>query len=420
MYKIINIGPLKLIHSPFFNFETASLGVFLKTGARFEKKQEKGIAHFLEHMLFKGTHRYSYKKIKREIEGRGGILNGFTSQEVTAYYAHFLKKNSLVTLDILLDMVLNPILSPQEVKKERGVILEEIKMYDDLPSSCAKTILDSLLWEGHPLGQDIIGTQKSVQNITRKDLKDFKNKFYTPANIVVSFCGDFPLKKIKNFIEKRIDKKEKRKSIYQKKPTKLKGIKIKIEKKDTQQLQLCLGFRSIPYQSDKKIIQNLLHVLLGANMSSRLFESLREKKSLCYDISTEPKTFKDSGAFVIKLGLNKENLGIALAVIKKELIKIKSRPIGKTELTRAKDYFLGQFSMSLEQAQGRMFYSAQNYIKTTKIESLDEIIEQVRNVDCRKINDFAKELFDFKNLAVSVVGNAEQDLAKEIKAQFPA
>ncbi|MCF7871097.1 MAG: insulinase family protein [Candidatus Omnitrophica bacterium] len=416
MYKIVNIGPLKLIHSSFFNFKTASLGVFLKTGARFEKKREKGIAHFLEHMLFKGTHRYSYKRIKREIEGKGGILNGFTSQEVTAYYAHFLKKNSLVVLDILLDMVLNPILSPQEVKKERGVILEEIKMYNDIPSSCAKTILDSLLWESHPLGQDIIGTEKTVQSITRKDLKNFKDKFYTPSNIVISFCGDFSLDKIRNFIEKKIGKKKKRKSIYQKKPTKLKGIKIKIEKKDTQQLQLCLGFRSVSYQSNKKIIQNLLHVLLGANMSSRLFESLREKRSLCYDISTEPKFFKDSGAFIIKLGLNKENLGIALAVIKKELIKIKSRQIGKTELTRAKDYFIGQISMSLEQAQGRMFYSAQNYIKTTKIESLDEIIKQVRAVDSRGINDFAKELFDFNNLAVSVVGNGEQVLAGQIKA----
>ncbi len=415
MYKIAKLGSLNLIYSPFLNFETASLGVFLKTGARFEKKQQKGIAHFLEHMLFKGSSFYSYKKIKREIEGRGGVLNGFTSQETTAYYAHFLKKNTLTTLDILLDMVLNPLLLAQEIKKERGVVLEEIKMYNDLPASCAKTILDSLLWRKHPLGQDIIGSGESIRKITKKDLADFKSNFYTPSNIVVSFCGDFPFEKIKKHIEKKVKTNKKGKKIYQKKPAPQRGIKIKVEKKDVQQLNLCLGFRSVPYCSEKRIIQKILNVILGANMSSRLFESLREKKSLCYDISTEAKFFKDSGAFIIKIALDKENLGLALSIIKRELMKIKDKPIGKKELTRAKDYFLGQLSMSLEHPQGRMFYSAQSYIKASRIESLEELKEAIRGVNPRQISDFAAEIFNFKNLCVSAVGNIEEQFSKKIK-----
>ncbi|MCF7873734.1 MAG: insulinase family protein [Candidatus Omnitrophica bacterium] len=418
MYKIVKVGPLNLIHSSFGEFETASLGVFLKTGARFEKKQQKGIAHFLEHMVFKGSSCYNYKKIKREIEGRGGILNGFTSQEMTAYYAHFLKKNTLITLDILLDMVLNPSLLSYEINKERDVVLEEIKMYNDLPGSCAATILDSLLWKGHPLGEDIIGTEKSVKAITRKDLVNFKNSFYIPSNIVVSFCGDYSLDKIKTKISEKIKTKikKKRKKIYKKKPVKSKGIKIKTEKRDTQQSHLCLGFRSIPYKSDKRIVQKLLHVILGANMSSRLFESLREKRSLCYAVSTSVKNFKDSGAFIIKVGLDKENISLALSVIKKELNKIKNKPITKSELTRAKDYFLGQLSMSLEQSQGRMFYFAQSYIKAEDIKSLDKIKKQVKAIEPCQIRDFSKKLFDFRNISISAVGNLDNELATKIKA----
>jgi predicted Zn-dependent peptidase len=268
------------------------------------------------------------------------------------------------------------------------------------------------------LGKDIIGTKRSVKAITKKDLVDFKNNFYIPSNVVISFCGDFSVDKIKKFIEEKIKNKikSKRKKIQQKKPDTLSGIKIKIDKRDTQQSHLHLGFRSIPYKDDKRIIQELLHVILGANMSSRLFESLREKRSLCYAVSASVKKFKDSGAFIIKVGLDKENIGLALSVIKKELNKIKNKPIAKSELTRAKDYFLGQLSMSLEQSQCRMFYFAQSYIKSADIESLDKIKEQVKAIEPYQIRDFSKKLFDFRNLSISAVGNLDNELATKIKA----
>ncbi len=415
MHKKVKVGPLNLIYSSFAGFETASLGIFLKAGARFEKKQEKGIAHFLEHMLFKGSSLYSHKRIKREIEGRGGLLNGFTAQESTAYYAYFLNKNTLVTLDILLDMVLNPSLASREVDKERQVVLEEIKMYNDLPSSRAKTIIDNLLWQSHPLGQDIIGHESSIKKITKKNLFDFKNNFYNPSNLVISFCGDFSLNKIKEAVENKIKGKNKIRRIQQKKPNKQKGVKIKIENKDTQQVHLCLGFPGVSYRSDKIIVQKLLHVILGANMSSRLFESLREKRSLCYDISTEIREFKDSGAFIIRLGLDKDKIKVALSTIKKELKKIKNKEVTKSELIRAKDYFLGQFSMSFEQPQGRMFYLAQSYIRYFQVESPQHLKNRVDAVNPYKIRDFADKLFNFKNICVSAVGNLEQNLTKEIR-----
>ncbi|MFA5272469.1 MAG: pitrilysin family protein, partial [Candidatus Omnitrophota bacterium] len=189
MYEITNINGATFIFSPFQDVETASLGVFLKVGSRFEKANVRGISHFLEHMVFKGSKHYSYKEIKQEIEGRGGALNGFTSQESTAYYAHFLNKNLHLTLDILLDMVFYPRLMMSDIKKERNVILEEIKMYNDLPSSRATSILDKLLWPENSLGEEIIGSFSTVSKIQKEDLAGFKNSYYEPSNIIISCSG---------------------------------------------------------------------------------------------------------------------------------------------------------------------------------------------------------------------------------------
>ncbi len=170
MYELINIKATTLLFSPFKDRQTASLGIFLKIGSRFEKQKVKGIAHFLEHMLFKGTKNYNRRQIKQEIEGRGGLLNAFTSPEITAYYAYFLNKNLDFSLDILLDMVFNPLLEKNDIDKERGVILEEIKMYNDLPASRAMMLLEQLLWPGHPLGQEVIGYAPTVKRISRSQL----------------------------------------------------------------------------------------------------------------------------------------------------------------------------------------------------------------------------------------------------------
>ena len=178
MREVININGTTLLLFPFKTRETASLGVFFRIGSRFESKKVKGIAHFLEHMVFKGSKKYSHRKIKEEIEGRGGSLNAFTSQEMTGYYAHFLNKNLPQTLDILLDMVFNPILSKKDTEKERKVILEEIKMYNDLPTSRASMLFDRLLWKNHPLGEDVIGSVSTVKNTKSSDLAKFKNKYY--------------------------------------------------------------------------------------------------------------------------------------------------------------------------------------------------------------------------------------------------
>jgi predicted Zn-dependent peptidase len=415
MYDLVNLKGTTLIFSPLKNMETAALGVFLKVGSRFEAQKVKGIAHYLEHMVFKGSESYSRLQIKREIEGRGGSLNAFTSQEITGYYASFLNKNLAPTLDILLDMVFRPSLKKTDLNKERGVILEEIKMYNDLPGPRAGSLLDQLLWNKHPLGQDVIGQVSTVKSINCKDLENFKNQYYLPSNMVISFSGNFPKQKIIDLIRKKIETNTRKANLKTAPPESFKGLRIKCEKKGLQQTHLCLDFRSISYLNKKRLVNQLLNVILGANMSSRLFEELREKRSLCYEISSEARKYRDTGAFVIHTGLDKSKIMVATCAILQELNKIKAKEVLAKELSRAKDYLLGQTAMGLERPQGRMFYLADGFLTLGRIDDFKEIKKKVEAISPGEIQKLAQDIFNFKNICISCVGDTGDNLEQRIK-----
>lgn len=414
MYEIIDISGATFIFFPFQNIETASLGVFLRIGSRFEQRSLKGIAHFLEHMLFKGSRRYCCRRIKQEIEGRGGTLNAFTSQELTAYYAQFLSKNFKTTLNIIMDMVYNPVFAQRDIDRERKVILEEIKMYNDLPAARAVVLLDRLLWEDHPLGEEVIGYAPTVKKVGRADLIRFKQKYYTPFNTVIAFSGSRAKDEIAGFLRKIIKPDNQRVSFKASPPLPCRGLRIKCEKKNLEQVHLCLGFRGVSYLSRQRLVMQLINVILGANMSSRLFDNLREKKSLCYEISTEVRKYRDSGAFVIHTGLDNHKILIATRAIIRELIRIKNKPVGEQELSRAKDYLLGQLAMSLERPAGRMFHFAQDYLTRGKIQPFSDLQREVHAVRPPQIMKLAQAIFDFSNLRISCVGNIGSNCQEQI------
>jgi len=413
--EILNLDGLTFVFSSIKDIETASLGVFLKIGSRYEKRSQKGIAHFLEHLLFKGSRKYSYNQIKREIEGRGGYLNGFTSQESTGYYARFLNKNLKITLDILLDMVFWPLLKEKDIEKERNVILEEIKMYNDLPSSRAVSLLEKLLWPKHPLGEDVIGSSSTIKRIDKKTLLDFKNKYYLPSNCIISFSGDFDKEKIIGWLRKRIEKNKSKIKLKSNLPPPLRGLYIKAERKRLQQVHLCFGFRSISYLNKDRFCAEILNVILGANMSSRLFEELREKRGLCYEISTEARKYKDTGAFIIHLGLDKEKIEEATKVILKELKKIKEKQVPLKELMRAKDYFLGQLLQGLEKPETRSFYLAESLLTLGRIYTLEEIKKELEKINPSRLKKTAQDIFNLNNLCISCVGDIEEKIEGDLR-----
>ncbi len=407
MVEITNVEGAKLIFSRIKGFKSASLGVFINAGARYENKDVKGVAHFLEHMVFKGSKKYSYKAIKREIEGRGGILNGFTSQETTAYYSQCLSRNAYKTMDILLDMAVLPSLDEGEMEKERNVVLEEVKMHNDLPSIRASSLLDKLLWEKHPLGEEVLGYPNTIARIRKNNLQHFKNGFYTPSNIIVTVVADCDKDRLSNIIRDKLSRipESTAKSGKTHPPKTLRGIKILTEQKEINQTHLCMGFRGPSYHSKDRFTVELLHIIMGANMSSRLFEEVREKRGLCYDISTEVRKFKDSGAFCIHTGLDAQNIPVALKRIFKELIRIKDKKITVRELERARDYLFGQIVMSLEKPEGKMFYLADSYLALKKIYTEEKVKELIWKITPEIITRFARGIFDFNKMCLSCVSN---------------
>jgi len=406
MYKKTKLkNGLKVITNRMPHMQSAAVGIWIKTGGRFESEQYKGIAHYLEHLLFKGSRKYSCRQIKEYIEGVGGALNGFTSEELTCYLIKIPAGHINLAVDVLSDMVLYPLLDPVEVDKERTVILEELKMYKDQPQSYMYELLDELLWPKQPLGQPIIGTVESISRINKGDLAGFQEKYYRASNIVVSAAGlvdhvklasriasIFPKNGIALQAEYSAAKEE------QSKPQQ------NIFNKETEQAHLAIGFHAFKRDHALRHALGLLHVVLGANMSSRLFNEVREKRGLAYEIGTQVKRYFDTGAFIVHAGMDNNKVEDAISVILDELNKVKSKPINLDEFKRAKDFYLGQLTLALEDTLDHMLWIGESTIAMDKAISMADIIKAVNKIRRDDILECAKLIFKEEHLNLSLIG----------------
>ncbi len=417
--KAVLDNGLKFVSHSMPQRQSLALGIWIKAGGRFENQKNKGVFHFLEHLLFKGTKKYSCRKIKESIEGVGGGLNGFTSEELTCYLVKIPARYLDLALDILSDMVLNPSLPEEELEKERGVILEEIKMYKDLPQSYVHELLDELLWPGQPLGLSIAGSIESVSGIKRPDIFSFKEDYYTAANIIVSAAGllehDALLEKI-NKIFAPCAKKELNKFL----PVKEAQAKpqLKIFNKQTEQTHLAMGFHGcLKRDHPLKHALGLLHIILGANMSSRLFDEVREKRGLAYEIGTQVRLFKDTGAFIVRAGIDNRKVSDTIEVILNELARISSELVEEDEFRRAKEFYLGQLMLSLEDTQDHMLWIGESTASLDRTYTLEEAIAEVNKVALEDIRKVASHVFKENLLSLALIGPL-QNQEKKIYARL--
>ncbi|MFH1414171.1 MAG: pitrilysin family protein [Candidatus Omnitrophota bacterium] len=405
MYKktILNNG-LRVIAHPMPKMQSLALGIWLKVGARYERADQSGISHFLEHLLFKGTKKYSCRRIKESIEGVGGSLNGFTSEELTCYLVKIPANYLNLALNILSDMVIDPLLSPSEIQREKTVILEEIKMYRDLPQSHVYELLDELLWPDQPLGAPIIGSAEIVSRISRKELSLFKQRYYTPCNIVISAAGLLDYNKLLGGV-KRIfcDRKNQDQVEFQKAREGQNKPRLKIYNKKTEQTHMALGFHGFSRDHHSKHAQNLLHVILGANMSSRLFNQIREKEGLAYEIGTLVKRYQDTGAFVVHAGMDNRKVLDALRLVLKELRKIKKTLVSTDEFQRAKDFYLGQTKLALEDTLNHMLWIGETSATLDRAYSLSDIIKEVNRVTREDLRKVAQYIFQERRLNLALI-----------------
>ena len=405
---------LRLVTHKMPQRNSAALGIWLGVGGRYEKKANKGVAHLMEHLCFKGTRRYSANEIKQTIEGLGGSLNGFTSEEFTCYLTKIISSHLLLALDILSDMVLEPLLADDDLKKEKSVIIEEIKMYRDLPQAYVNELLDELLWPGHPLGMNLAGTPESVSRLKQSQLLDFKRQFYHPANIVVSVCGNIEHEKLcaklsKLFAKAKIqaNTNSQKVNIKQTKP------RSRFLYKDTQQSHISMGYHCLSRKHPDRHAVSLLHIILGANMSSRLFSEIRDKKGLAYEIGTSPRYFNDTGAFFVHAGVDNRKVRTAISAIGKEIHKITVSPVAKKEFIRAKEYYSGQLLMSLEDTLDHMLWMGEQETALRRVKTADEILKEINQVAIDDLLRVAKGIFRSSSLSLAIIGpQKEKEQAK--------
>jgi len=411
--KTILDNGLRLITYAMPRMESVAIGIWVRVGGRDESKDVKGIAHFLEHLVFKGSRKYSCRKIKESIEGVGGALNGFTSEESTCYYAKLPAAKQFQALEILFDMAVNPLLSQPDIERERFVILEEIKMYKDLPQSYVQDILEQLLWPGHPLGSPILGNEKTILQLKREDLVLFQQTCYSPPNIVIAGCGKLEHKQIlKRIKEISGVLKISAKNTFVPAPDYERKPRLKVLRKKTAQTHLALGFYGIHRDHPDKHIYSLLHVILGANMSSRLFSEVREKRGLAYQIGTQIKGFADAGMFVIRAGVDNVKLHKAIEVILRELERIKERLVLSSELRRAKEFYIGQLRLALEDTSDHMFWIGEPTLHLNKTYSFNGILREVKKITPYDLRRVARGILKSQAMRLAVIGPAKEGDAK--------
>ncbi|MDD5155223.1 MAG: pitrilysin family protein [Candidatus Omnitrophica bacterium] len=419
MYKKTKLdNGLRIITNNMPGMRSAAVGIWINTGARYENPGYKGISHFLEHLTFKGSKKYSCRKIKESIEGVGGSLNGFTSEELTCYLVKLPSARLELAVDILSDMVINPLFPPAEIEREKTVILEEIKMYKDLPQNYVYDLLDELLWPGQPLGSPVIGSQDSVSRIKRQDICIYKKRAYTPLNIVVACAGDLKhgafVKKVKKSFGglggqgintfKQAEEEDL-------------SPRLNLFTKDTEQTHLALGFHSFKRGHPLRHALNILHIIMGANMSSRLFNEVREKRGLAYEIGTQVKSFHDTGAFVVHAGIDNRKVNHAIEVILKEISKPRDTLVRDDEFRRSKEFYLGQLTLALEDTMDHMLWIGESTVTLDKTYSLENIVKEVSAVKREDVREVARYLFDDKKINLALIGPIE-DKRQAIQVQL--
>ena len=391
-------------------FQTLTTILLVGAGSRYENKKNNGVAHFFEHMAFKGSTKYPDSfTITSTIESLGGVFNAFTSKDHTGYWIKATNEHFPTLIDVISDMVLNPLLVDGEIEREKGVIVEEINMYEDTPYRKVGDLFEQLLYDGNPLGYDIAGTKDTVTKFTRKTFVDYIQKLYHPANSVFVVAGGLDGKTdYKKIIEEKF--KGWKNGRDRAKFSVVKEIQTKpnilIQHKKTEQTHFVLGFRAYPSGHKKRHAAGVLGAILGGGMSSRLFIEVRERRGLCYYISTGRETYEDVGSFVTHAGVtnNLEKTKEAIRVSLREHKKVAVGDVKKDELFKAKELLKGRLLLSLEDSQNVSTFFGTRLLLEGEIESPEEIIKKIDAVTLDEVVDVAKELFKPEKLNLALIG----------------
>jgi predicted Zn-dependent peptidase len=392
--------------------QSVCVGLWIGVGGRYEPLRLSGISHFTEHLLFKGTRRRSARQISQTVEGVGGYLNAFTGEESTCYFARASAPHLPLLLDVLTDMYLQPRLAPADIDKERQVIKEELLMYRDQPDQYVHELLTETLWPGHPLGRLLTGTPESLDAMSRPALLAFKRNSYIAANTVVAAAGHCRHEDIVHRVEKLLRPAPTgRAPGFQPAPNEQRRPRLRYTIRPVEQTHLALALRAYSRHDRRRFALKLLSVILGENMSSRLFQALRERHGLAYSIHTTASFFADTGALYVSAGLDTKRLARSVALILREMTRLTREAPSAAELRRAKDYAIGQMRLGLESTANQMSWLGEQLLAFGRIHTPERLERQLEAVSPEDVQAVADNLMRDHRLNTAVISPVAEEPA---------
>jgi predicted Zn-dependent peptidase len=387
------------------HLRSVAMGVWIRTGSRDEQPELNGITHFVEHMVFKGTTTRSAQRIAREMDSLGGNIDAFTGKETICFNVKVLDEHLPAAMDVLCDLVLNPVFAGQDIDRERGVVLEEIKVDEDNPDLLVHEIFTQNFWKDHPLGKPILGTRETVRGFAQDTLFDFYGGRFFGGNMVVSAAGSIDHAKFLDQISKQFSSLRAGSLPTDARVPATRSRIVLRQKKSLEQVQLCLGVPSPNIADSRRYTSYMLNTILGGGMSSRLFQTIREDRGLAYSIFSELLPYRDTGSLCVYAGTNRGSLMKVIALIMDEFRRLKREPVSAEELQRAKDQLKGNTLMGLESGSSRMYNLARQEMYFDHFFSTDEILQNVERVTIEDVQQMAGELFQTDAVALTVLGN---------------
>ena len=386
---------------------SASIGIWIKTGSRNEEADRNGISHFVEHMLFKGTTSRSAQDIARQVDSIGGNMDAFTAKECICFNVKILDEHLPIAMEILSDLVLNPVFAAKDIVRERGVILEEIKMDEDSPDYLVHEIFTQNFWKDHPLGKPILGTKETVRKFEQQTLFDYYGTFFYPGNMLISAAGSLNHDHFVDLVRQKFQHLNAKQNGFQQVAPQTFSKIVTRNKKSLEQVQICMGVPAVHIADDRRYVAYVLNTLLGGGMSSRLFQNIRENQGLCYAIYSDLNSYRDTGCLSICAGTSQEWAPKVVESVVGEFRNLKNEAIPAEEVSRAKAQLEGSLMLSLESSTARMSNLARQEMYFDRFFSLAEIIERIENVTADQLQEMSRDLFQPEKIAVTVLGNLD-------------
>ena len=396
---------LTVITEQMQHIRSASIGVWLQTGSRDEDPEWNGISHFIEHMVFKGTKHRTAEAIARQVDSIGGNMDAFTAKECICFNVKVLDEHVPVALDIVSDLVLNPIFDASDIARERGVIMEEIKMDEDNPDYLVHEIFTQNFWKDHPLGKPILGTKETVKRFEREPVLDAYAHRFAPGNIIVSAAGNLDHDRFVELVRGHFQQMQPMTNGFHSSAPKISSRIVLRNKKALEQVQLCIGVPAYPIAHEKRHAGYVLNTLLGGGMSSRLFQNIRERQGLAYSIYSDLNPYRDTGCLAVYAGTSLASASKVVQSVVGEFRKLKTESVAEEELSRSKAQLKGSLMLSLESSTSRMSNLARQEMYFDRYYDLDELIERIEAVTAEDLTSLANEFFKPESVAVTALGN---------------